>query len=236
LCQRDGSPGFLVGINFHHDSIHSFRRHIFFTSNKSNSTTYNTVASEHYYASTMMDDPTTKLPRDPTGSYLHLKLKRYPSINDLTMNYAKQTWREVPHDAEVDVSPSSKSSCRQCHKKIHKGQTRFRLWLQCDKGCKISAYFHHSSSCIWKYPETAKLESLEEILGFQQLPKKRREEVEKDFHFHQMKEKNPKKKETDHESPRKKKREAAKDFQQKMKNGMNHLHESQSTQKKRRLG
>ena len=114
-------------------------------------------------------DPSIALPRDETGSYLHLKLKRFKSIDDLTMNYAKKTWRDTPHDAEVENECStSRSSCKQCHKTIEKGNTRFRLWLQCHKGCKISAYFH--KECIFQYPETQKLTSPDEFVGYDKLP------------------------------------------------------------------
>lgn len=89
-----------------------------------------------------MKDPSIELPRDETGSYLHLKLKRFESIEVLSMAYAKKTWTKIPRDAEIDVAPSSRSSCRQCHLPIEKGVLRIRLWLQCHKGCKNSAYFH----------------------------------------------------------------------------------------------
>jgi hypothetical protein len=124
----------------------------------------------------MDNDPSIPLPRDATGSYLHLKLKRYPSKEDLTMNFAKKSWREIPHDAEVDTAPNARSSCRQCHQRIDKGMVRVRLWLQCHKGCKVSAYFHggvdnkkNKNNCIWKYPETNKLESVDEIKGLSKL-------------------------------------------------------------------
>lgn len=116
-----------------------------------------------------MEDPTIDLPRDKSGSYLHLKLKRFASQKDLTMPYAKKTWKTTPHDAEVDSSPSSRSSCRQCHQPIKKGDLRMRLWLQCHKGCKNSAYFH-GRECTWKYPEMAKIVSTKEIIGFDKLP------------------------------------------------------------------
>jgi hypothetical protein len=115
-----------------------------------------------------MEDPSKELPRDPTGSYLHLKLKRYPSIDDLSMKFAISTWKRCPQDAQVDMSPTSRSSCRQCHEQIEKDDIRMRLFLQCHKGCKNSAYFHQE--CFWKYPETTKLEKIEEIADLENLP------------------------------------------------------------------
>ena len=117
-------------------------------------------------------DPSRELPRDPTGSYLHLKLKRFPSIQELSMNYAKTTWKKFPYDAQVDIAPTSRSSCRQCHQPIEKGEIRMRLMLQCHKGCKNSAYFHFGNDdCFWKYPETSKLKQIDEINGLQDLSK-----------------------------------------------------------------
>jgi hypothetical protein len=126
------------------------------------------------------EDPTTQLPRDESGSYLHLKLKRFSSIEDLIMPYAVKTWRSIPHDAEVDMSPSNRSTCRQCHSKINKGELRMRLWLQCHKGCKMSAYFH-GQGCFWQYPETIKLGSVEELVGFEKLTAKEQQDVKKSF-------------------------------------------------------
>ena len=48
-------------------------------------------------------DPSVELSRDETGRYLHLKLKRFASIKELNMSYAKKTWKQTPHDAEVDI-------------------------------------------------------------------------------------------------------------------------------------
>lgn len=126
------------------------------------------------------DDPTTQLPRDKSGSYLHLKLKRFSSMDNLTMPYAVKSWRSIPHDAEVDMSPSNRSTCRQCHSTINKGELRVRLWLQCHKGCKMSAYFH-GQGCVWQYPETIKLGSVEELVGFEKLRDKEQLEVKKSF-------------------------------------------------------
>lgn len=128
----------------------------------------------------MADNPHKEIPRDVTGSYLHLKLKRFASIDDLTMQYAKKTWRDAPHDAEADVSPSGRSSCRHCHSKIQKGDLRMRLWLQCHKGCKNSAYFH-GNECFWQYPETTKLQKLDEIVGLSMLPKDQQSKVSESF-------------------------------------------------------
>ena len=119
----------------------------------------------------MVTYPDHILPRDPTGSYLQLKLKRFASKDDLTMPYAIKTWNETPHDAEVDISVSRRSTCRQCHGTIDKGVLRLRLFLQCHKGCKNSAYFH-GSQCGWEYPETRKLESIDEFVGWGELPAK----------------------------------------------------------------
>lgn len=113
-------------------------------------------------------DPSTELPRDETGSYLHLKLKRFPSINDVTMPFAIKTWTEHPQDAEIDYASSSRSKCRHCHSMIHKGELRVRLWLQCHKGCKNSAYFH-GGNCIWHYPETSKIKQVSEFIGLDDL-------------------------------------------------------------------
>jgi hypothetical protein len=124
----------------------------------------------------MVTHPGQFLPRDPTGRYLHLKLKRYASKDDLTMPYAIKTWKETPHDAEVDVSPSRRSKCRQCHSTIEKGDLRLRLFLQCHKGCKQSAFFH-GSKCAWEYPETRKLESIDEFVGWGELPAKAQTEL-----------------------------------------------------------
>ena len=117
----------------------------------------------------MESNPSTLLPRDTTGSYLHLKLKRFTSIDELTMSYAVRTWNDTPHHAEIDMSPSNRSKCRGCHSTIPKGSLRLRLFLQCHKGCKQSAYFH-GSPCGWEYPETIKLESMDELVGWERLP------------------------------------------------------------------
>ena len=117
------------------------------------------------------EDPSIELPRDPTGSYLHLKLKRFGSIQDLSMNYAIQTWKNIPHDAAVDFAPSTRSKCKQCHHVIPKGELRAQLFLQCHKGCKNSAYFH-GTECVWKYPETSKLQNVNEFRGWEDLPMK----------------------------------------------------------------
>ena len=115
--------------------------------------------------------PSELIPRDETGSYLHLKLKRFQSIDDLSMKFAQKTWREHPHDVEIDLAPSNRSKCRQCHTSILKGELRVRLWLQCHKGCKNSAYFH-GRDCIWEYPETTKIEDIKEFFGMEALEKK----------------------------------------------------------------
>jgi len=115
--------------------------------------------------------PSEALPRDETGSYLHLKLKRFQSIDDLTMKFAQKTWRDHPQDAEIDLAPSNRSRCRQCHESIPKGELRVRLWLQCHKGCKNSAYFH-GKDCIWEYPETTKIDDVKEFFGIEKLEKK----------------------------------------------------------------
>eukprot|EP00522_Entomoneis_paludosa_P010038 CAMPEP_0172466466 /NCGR_PEP_ID=MMETSP1065-20121228/56209_1 /TAXON_ID=265537 /ORGANISM="Amphiprora paludosa, Strain CCMP125" /LENGTH=130 /DNA_ID=CAMNT_0013223271 /DNA_START=51 /DNA_END=443 /DNA_ORIENTATION=+ len=83
------------------------------------------------------------------------------------MPYAIKTWKQTPQDAEVDMAPSARSKCRDCQEPIDKGDLRFRLWLQCHKGCKNSAYFH--SDCFYRYPETRKLESVQDIKGYQDM-------------------------------------------------------------------
>jgi hypothetical protein len=122
-------------------------------------------------ASKGFPDPAKILPRDPTGSYLHLKLKRFADVSDLSMNFAKRTWQENPHDAAVSLAPNARASCRQCHGKIHKHELRYQLFLQCHKGCKTSAFFH--SDCIWKYPETKKITEITEFFGLERLPPKK---------------------------------------------------------------
>jgi hypothetical protein len=117
---------------------------------------------------TVIYNPSDPLPRDGTGRYLHLKLKRFPSIRHLTMPYARKTWQETPHDAGVGMAPNARSSCRWCHGRVEKGSLRYKLFLQCHKGCKIPAYFH--ADCIWKYPETAKLDRASEVKGLEDLP------------------------------------------------------------------
>mmetsp|Transcript_15671 Transcript_15671/g.40201 ORF Transcript_15671/g.40201 Transcript_15671/m.40201 type:complete len:162 (+) Transcript_15671:81-566(+) len=124
----------------------------------------------------MAADPHQPLPRDSTGSYLHLKLKRFASPSELRTSYARQTWRRTPHDAEADVAPSARSKCRQCHGVIEKGDLRVRLWLQCHEGCKNSAYFH--GACFGEYPEAGKVESAGEIVGMEQLPDEERKILE----------------------------------------------------------
>ena len=129
----------------------------------------------------VVSDPHEELPRDESGSYLHLKLKRFSDINDLTMPFAKKTWKETPQDANVGMATTGRSSCRQCHKKIDKGSLRFQLWLQCHKGCKNSAYFH--SDCIWKYPETSKIDSVDEFKGIDDLPKLEKDKLLKNYNL-----------------------------------------------------
>lgn len=126
-----------------------------------------------------LPDPSKALPRDPTGSYLHLKLKRFVTIQDLTMPYAKKTWQQFPYDVAVSVAPNARSSCRQCHGKIDKDELRYQLMLQCHKGCKNSAYFH--ADCIWKYPETKRIFDIDEFAGFGDLPNPFKEKVKNDF-------------------------------------------------------
>lgn len=127
-----------------------------------------------------MEDPTRELPRDMTGSYLHLKLKRFSNINDLSMKYAKTTWQKIPHHAEIDIASTNRSSCRHCHKTITKNQVRVRLWLQCHKGCKNSAYFHFKE-CFWSYPETSKLDTVDEIIGWDKLPTNHQQDLKERF-------------------------------------------------------
>ena len=86
------------------------------------------------------------------------------------MPYAKKTWREHPDDVEVEYASTGRSICRQCHQPIAKDDLRVRLWLQCHKGCKQSAYFH-GKDCLWKYPETKKIEKLSEFAGLSKLKK-----------------------------------------------------------------
>ncbi|KAL3920029.1 MAG: hypothetical protein SGARI_007049 [Bacillariaceae sp.] len=124
-------------------------------------------------------DPSELLPRDATGSYLHLKLKRFPSIKDLTMPYAKKTWQQMPHDVQVEISPNGRAMCRQCHSKIGKGDIRFQLALQCHKGCRMAAFFH--SDCVWEYPEATKIVTEEEIVGLNDLPSKDKKVVLEQF-------------------------------------------------------
>lgn len=124
-------------------------------------------------------NPRVVLPRDETGRYLHLKLKRFENLEDLTMAYAKKTWQKVPHDGAVDMAPTSRSSCRWCHNTIPKGSLRYQLWLQCHKGCKNSAYFH--PDCFFQYPETVKLMSTKEFHGLDSLPETEKSKVVKSF-------------------------------------------------------
>ena len=124
-------------------------------------------------------DPGEELPRDPTGSYLHLKLKRFPSIKDLTMPYARKTWQQMPHDAAVAKAPNGRALCRHCHETIEKGALRYQLLLQCHKGCKTSAFFH--ANCVWKYPETRKITKVEEFAGLDNLPLQEKKSVLKQF-------------------------------------------------------
>jgi hypothetical protein len=119
------------------------------------------------------------LSRDESGRYLHLKLKRFPSMQDLTTPSARRTWQENPHDGSVGLAPNSRSACRWCHGKIRKGCLRYQLFLQCHKGCKNSAYFHED--CIWHYPETVKMQSVGEFNGLDTLPEAEKENVEKSF-------------------------------------------------------
>ena len=136
----------------------------------------------------MEPNPSALLPRDDTGSYLHLKLKRFASKDELTMSYAVTTWNKTPHHAEIDMSPSNRSKCRGCHSTIPKGSLRLRLFLQCHKGCKQSAYFH-GSTCGWEYPETVKLESMDELVGWERLPANEQTKVQEAFHLMKNKEK-----------------------------------------------
>jgi hypothetical protein len=174
-------------------SHHHYRRLLLATKfSSSNRRSYNHTTSIHVkpISTTTMatikeeiEDPSKVLPRDLSGSYLHLKLKRYAKMEDLTMNYAKTTWKTFPQDAQADLSPTSQSSCRQCHDTIDKGDVRLRLYLQCHKGCKTAAFFHES--CFWNYPETKKLERVEEIVGLEDLPDKNRKQVLQHFQaFH----------------------------------------------------
>lgn len=55
-----------------------------------------------------------------------------------------------------------------------------RLWLQCHKGCKISAYFH-GNECFWKYPETIKLESVNDLVGLKSLREDQQDNVRQSF-------------------------------------------------------
>jgi hypothetical protein len=124
-------------------------------------------------------DPHQPLPRDESGSLLHLKLKRFTDISDLTMPFAKKTWKQIPQDASVSMATTGRSFCRQCHKNIEKGSLRFQLWLQCHKGCKNSAYFH--SDCVWEYPETSKIISVDEFKGIDDLPKSEKDKLLEKF-------------------------------------------------------
>jgi hypothetical protein len=45
--------------------------------------------------------------------------------------------------------------------------------------CKAAAFFHES--CFWKYPETKKLETLEEIVVLEDLPAMSRKQVLQSF-------------------------------------------------------
>ncbi|KAG7357150.1 polyADP-ribose polymerase and DNA-ligase Zn-finger region-containing protein [Nitzschia inconspicua] len=126
-----------------------------------------------------LPDPSKVLPRDPTGSYLHLKLKRFANIQDLSMPYARTTWQQYPHDVAVSLAPNARAMCRQCHAKIGKNELRYQLLLQCHKGCKNAAYFH--ADCVWKYPETSKITNLDEFFGLDDLPQLIKATVEKDF-------------------------------------------------------
>ena len=136
------------------------------------------------------DDPRrTPLPRDETGRYLHLKLKRFSSVEELTLKYAKTTWETYPYDASVDIAPSSRSKCRFCRQTIHKGQLRYQLLLQCHHGCKNSAYFH--SKCCYEYPETSKLRSVHEFHGLQSLDEHHQDIVMTTFQQHENKSQRP---------------------------------------------
>ena len=59
---------------------------------KPTSTTMATITEEE-------EDPSKVLTRDLYVSYLHLKLKRYAKLDDVTMKYAKTTWKTFPQDA-----------------------------------------------------------------------------------------------------------------------------------------
>ena len=135
-------------------------------------------------------DPRISLPRDETGSYHHLKLKRFPSIKELTMPFAKKSWSQHPEDASVDIAHNARSKCRQCHTTIPKSKSlRFRLWLQCHKGCKNSAYFH--PMCFWEYPETSKLKDVSEIIGLDNLNQEQQNQVKESFEQFQNKHNDP---------------------------------------------
>lgn len=140
--------------------------------------------------------PSEALPRDETGSYLHLKLKRFQSIDELSMKFAQKSWREHPQDAEIDLAPSNRSKCRQCHTSIPKGELRVRLWLQCHKGCKNSAYFH-GKECIWEYPETTKIDNVNEFFGIEILEKNEQAFVAEKLDELQNKEKKTKSRKAD---------------------------------------
>jgi len=135
------------------------------------------------------DDPRrTPLPRDETGRYLHLKLKRFSSVEELSLKYAKTTWKTYPYNASVDIAPTSRSKCRSCRQTIHKGQLRYQLLLQCHHGCKNSAYFH--SKCCYEYPETSKLTSIQELHGLQSLDEDHQHIVMTSFQQHECKNQN----------------------------------------------
>jgi hypothetical protein len=133
----------------------------------------------NHMASKELSDPANILPRDSTGSYLHLKLKRFANFCELSTTSARKTWHDNPHDAAVSLAANGRASCRQCHGKIDKQELRYQLLLQCHKGCKNSAFFH--SDCIWKYPETKKITEITEFFGLEHLPKDTISKVKNDF-------------------------------------------------------
>lgn len=124
---------------------------------------------EHSLQLPGMFDPTVCLPRPAKGEFndmMHLFVKRFADDDPRLKPGAK---KRVPHDATVDYTPRSGSSCKSCRKSIETGSLRVGLMMQCHRGYKCCAYVHGEGDCFWKHRDAPRFFALKEFLGHESL-------------------------------------------------------------------
>ena len=109
----------------------------------------------------------------------HLQLKRFADDDPSLTAGARRDRVKHPHVAVAELDPSGRAACKHCGDLIPKGAVRLGLWLECHKGYRNLCTLHET--CCWKYPETRKLENVEEIALHDDLSLAQKDEIRNQF-------------------------------------------------------